>query len=129
MRFQYHRNHAGLPVIEMQQVRFKIHLRSQCLQDSPLEKGKALNIEAVVYVEIIMAEVEFVIDQIDGKPVQVKAEEAAVHSAPAQFNHGPAHKGEIFKIVVFYLTIKRKHNTYVMSFLTQYLRQGSYDIS
>ena len=87
MSFQSHGNHAGLPVIEVQNIRFKAHGFTQSFQNRPLEKAEAFDIESIVQVNSIMAEVVLIVDQIDRHAHDIHLKKACIHGSPAHVNH------------------------------------------
>ena len=113
LQFEKRRGHGGLPVVQMQHIRHKADAR-QHLQNGLGKIGEALalcGIEAAV--NIIPAEVIFVIDKVVGYSAVHKLFYAAILAAPPEAQDEIAHMMALR--LVFFLNgfVKRQHDACV----------------
>ena len=127
--FQSHGNHAGLPVVEVENIRFKAHGFAQSFQNRPLEKAETLNIESIVQINPIMAKVVLIVDQVDRHAHDVHLKKTRIHGSPAHVNHRPAPEVQLIHVLILDLLIKRDDHTAVMPQRPQSLGQCADDVT
>ena len=82
---QQRRNHAGLPVVAVHDVGLEAQVRKR-VNDRAAEEAEALILIAAQAVDVAAAEVEMIVDEVEGHALILKRLDAAVLPAPAKLD-------------------------------------------
>ncbi len=122
-------DHGGMPIIQMENIRHKIHRFSQCFQNSTLEKAEPFNVKRVIKIELIMIKIEFVVNKVDRNTIQLHPEKTTVQCAPAQPDHRPAQKDHLVGAAILDAFVQRHDHTHIGTGPAQSTGQRADDIT
>ena len=123
MQLEERRNHSRLPVVEVQHIRHEADAR-QHLENGLAEIGKALALGGIeVAIDVIPAEVIFIIDEIIGHARVHKPFHTAVLAAPAEAHDEIAHMLALRPVFLLDGLVKRQHDARVRAIPAKLRRQ------
>ena len=126
MRAQQHRNHAGMPVVAVQDVRRPIQSR-QHVQHRFAEETEPFGF-VIEIVQALAAEVVFVIDEIDRHAFVLQLEQAAVLAPPAQLDRLGRHRFQLTAKTLRYVAVQRNDHPGIDLQFFQRPRQRADDV-
>ena len=123
--FHQGRDHASLPVVQVQDIRLEIHRFTDDLEYGTLEKAEALDVKGILNVELAVAEIILIVDEINRHLIEIHAVNATIQRPPAHADHFPAQEVELVSVFVLDLLVHGQDTANVDANLAQALWQGT----
>ena len=129
MSIKEHGHHTRLPVITVKDIGLEAHEVSHEVKDRSLEETVSLDIEYILYIDLIEIEVILIIYKIEHGTVLLELKKTCIERSPAHMDHLPSEELELALILDLDLTIQRKDDSCVYLLLVKFYGKSSHYVS